>query len=268
MVPRNHAVIDFTVAAIERDAHYGLCIAQSFVDWISNTPARLNGSRILEIGPGTSYSGAFGLLVQGAARPVYVADRWLSGWRSEYHPAFYSECARILRSREETGLARQYDYLASNGYGGLVSEIPAAAESLPVDDGCFDMIFSNAVLEHLADHQAGINEFYRVTARGGWNFHQVDYRDHRNFDLPLDHLLLSSEEWSELSEAQSEPYCLGTQFRVADHVSMFKRAGFEVFRVFPINFADEPYLASVSAEVGADIESIRILCSLIIARKP
>ncbi len=43
----------------------------------------------------------------------------------------------------------------------------ASATNLPYDDGTFDLVFSNEVLEHLDDDRAGVREMCRVLKPGG-----------------------------------------------------------------------------------------------------
>jgi SAM-dependent methyltransferase len=54
----------------------------------------------------------------------------------------------------------------------------------------FDVTLSNAVLEHVFDPLRAAVNLHRVTAPGGIGFHQVDFRDHRDFTRPLEYLLL------------------------------------------------------------------------------
>lgn len=44
----------------------------------------------------------------------------------------------------------------------------ASATDLPYDDGTFDLVFSNEVLEHLDDDRAGVREMWRVLKPGGY----------------------------------------------------------------------------------------------------
>jgi ubiquinone/menaquinone biosynthesis C-methylase UbiE len=59
-------------------------------------------------------------------------------------------------------------------------------------DGSIDIHYSNATFEHLADIPASIAQLGRITKPGGVGFHQIDFRDHRNFDRPLDYLTIPS----------------------------------------------------------------------------
>ena len=51
---------------------------------------------------------------------------------------------------------------------GLDNVVEASVESLPFEDGSFDLIFASDVLEHLDDHVVGMRELRRVVADGGW----------------------------------------------------------------------------------------------------
>lgn len=45
------------------------------------------------------------------------------------------------------------------------------------------------------DFKQAISELARVTEPGGIHTHQIDLRDHRNFDRPLDHLLIDRDAY-------------------------------------------------------------------------
>jgi len=266
--PINLSPVDCSSRALEEAADYGVRLAQGYLTWLhSNTPARVDGARVLEIGPGLHYSGAIGLLGAGATSPVTVADRWLSPWRDDYHKPLYRLIAQTLRHEGMSGMAQAFDAVAWRGYSNLVRELPCGAENLKCMSGVFDLVFSNAVLEHLEDHEAAARELFRVTASGGWHFHQVDYRDHRDFTRPLEHLLMSPAEWHMRSRKESEPFSHGTQLRWTDHARMFEEAGFEVYKTFPDDFATPEYLADFQQRSGRT-DDLSVIGMLFILRKP
>jgi hypothetical protein len=59
---------------------------------------------------------------------------------------------------------------------------------------------SNAVFEHLYDPKNAMEKLYKISANGALGFHQIDFRDHRDFARPLEYLLLSEQEFSRLFE--------------------------------------------------------------------
>ena len=40
-------------------------------------------------------------------------------------------------------------------------------QSMPFEDGCFDVVISDQVIEHLEDPQRAVDESYRVLKKGG-----------------------------------------------------------------------------------------------------
>ena len=55
------------------------------------------------------------------------------------------------------------------------------AESLPFEDGAFDISMSTSFLEHVEDPDVIAAELARVTAKGGFGLHVVDGVDHRSY---------------------------------------------------------------------------------------
>ena len=145
----------------------------------------LSRTSLLEVGPGINF-GAQLLLAQHGTR-ITVADRFLSAWDATYHPVFY----RHLRDQAGKKGGPLDDIVAANEYPPeVISLVKAPAETLSgIPDASLDVVLSNAVLEHVSDLEAACRSFARVTKPGGMNSHQVDFRDHDNFDRPLEFLL-------------------------------------------------------------------------------
>lgn len=118
------------------------------------------------------------------------------------------------------------------------------AENLSgIESRSYDVVISNAVLEHVEDPQNAAREMFRITRPGGFGIHQVDFRDHRDFSKPLEYLLLSRSEFSRLF-AFAQGSC-GNRWRQSDFISAFNEAGFAVELCEPNVFATDEYLADL-----------------------
>jgi hypothetical protein len=89
----------------------------------------------------------------------------------------------------------------------------------------FHFTFSNAVLEHLYSPNEALAALYTITAPGGLGVHQVDFRDHRNFDQPLEYLLLDEMSFAQMFD-QSHGEC-GNRLRPFQMEYLFRQAGFQ-----------------------------------------
>ena len=63
--------------------------------------------------------------------------------------------------------AREAAQQLAESEGGKVTVLDGVAEQLPLEAQSFDIVFSHAVMEHVDDAQAMLNEMYRVAKPGG-----------------------------------------------------------------------------------------------------
>jgi SAM-dependent methyltransferase len=148
-------------------------------------------------------------------------------------------------------------------------------EQIPVPADSVDVIVSNAVIEHLYELRQAFAQLYRITRPGGFGLHQVDHRDHRDFSRPLEHLLLSEEEF-EVAFARCHGEC-GNRYRPEEVDALFRDAMFEVID-FTGDVVGEPdYLkqflprlrrASRSRYRNRTAEELRIVSGFFRVRKP
>src|SRR5581483_3885780 len=102
---------------------------------------------------------------------------------------------------------------------------PVDAAKLPFPDGSFDVVISLAAFEHFEDPEAAIKECARVTAPGGVGLHQIDLRDHRDFERPLAFLRHTDDEWRRI--AGGDP-AYTNRLRRSDFARAFAAAGLVV----------------------------------------
>ena len=194
----------------------------------------MQGCQYLEIGPGRNFGSQLLMAELGAS--VTVADRFLAQWDPEFHPAFYRTLlARVGRSPAIERVIEQ------SGYDGVINLVSAPAEDLKgLPDRTFDIVMSNAVLEHVYDLGAAARELRRVSKPGAVHAHQVDFRDHRDFSRPLEWLLLSRRQFRR--RAVKRNFESGCQTRPSELVSTFQDAGYTLDDTVPSHYADEKYL--------------------------
>jgi len=241
--PTNLRVPASTPADIEYQVEYGIRNGELNAQRLLEMGIPLAGARVLEIGPGVAFGGMAYLLAAGAK--VFVADRWLAPWFDDFHGPVYSGIADRLEGRLGFDVAPIREIVARKDYpSGTIERLFASAEGLTETDiEAFDAILSNAVLEHVEDVDQGFNALFRLTRPGGVGIHQVDFRDHRDFDHPLEHLLLSAEEFDAMNRKCNFEF--GSQRRQVDYADAFARAGFILERYHSNSTASEAYLATV-----------------------
>jgi SAM-dependent methyltransferase len=134
-----------------------------------------NGS-VAEIGPGDSFAVALRILGNGAEH-VHAIDRWVSRRNPEAQRRIYGS------------LTEQYDLSdlftgppAEETIRNLSYHAGQPAETFFRDCGLlFDAILSRAVMEHLYDPLAALDDMARSLKPGGIMIHRIDLRDHGMF---------------------------------------------------------------------------------------
>lgn len=206
---------------LESDVDYALASLSAYKQLIAQAGLEVEGLRVVELGPGTDFGAQLILASMGAK--VTLADRYLAGWDSEYHPSFY----RLLAKRWEGPKSCLEATIDTGEYAESLTLIEEAAENLvSVPDGSVDFVYSNAVFEHINDLEHVAREQARILRVGGWAVHQIDLRDHRNFSRPIEHLAISDRKFNKL--AQASHYEVGNRYRTLEFWSHFESVGLQV----------------------------------------
>ena len=209
-------------AAIPGDIEYAFALVRAMEHAIGLTGLSLEGLRILELGPGPNFAPQLILASRGAQ--ITLADRFLGRWDPGYHPEFYRRIAERcdVPYAELDAVVRAGSHEASS----LVLLEEPAEELRSVPDAAIDLVYSNAVLEHVRDIGLVAAETHRVTRDGGWGYHQIDWRYHKDFDRPLDHVPLPDEVFRH--EADATNFEVGNRVRSIEFWATFEAAGLSV----------------------------------------
>jgi SAM-dependent methyltransferase len=217
----------WTDEALHEDVKYALQVGKAFIGWLPQGISALGGKVVLEIGPGLNFGSTLYLTCFGAR--ALVVDPYLAAWDDEYHPRFYALLRdAILKEAPEQDITPFNRILAYGGYDpDILKPVLASLEELEtIASSSVDYVFSNAVLEHIYDPQRAFKSLARITRPGGMGFHQVDFRDHRNMDTPLEFLLLTDADFVKLAEECH--YECGNRWRPYEYEELFRRVGFEI----------------------------------------
>lgn len=163
--------------------HDALALDQSlgYIDRVYDDYCRYGGvtrfeGRVVEIGPGDNFGVALRLLA-GGAREIHAVDRYIP-------------------KRDAAAQRRIYEALASRpGFAALFDGPPGeqTIRGLRYHQGTpaetffhdtpehYDAIVSRAVLEHLYDPLAALDDMVRALKPGGLMIHRIDLRDHGMF---------------------------------------------------------------------------------------
>ena len=110
--------------------------------------------------------------------------------------------------------------LVPEKYGETVTK--ADITDIPFEDGSFDLILCNHVLEHVPDDAKAMRELYRVTKKGGWGIFQV----------PVDSQRKTTYEDPAITSPSARKKAYGRKDHVRwyglDFSDRLRKAGFEV----------------------------------------
>lgn len=194
---------------------------------------QLKGKTVLELGPGDSIASAIIAASYGAHAIMVDAGRFV---REEIPP--YLDLARVLTENKlpaELSDCLDIDEILNCCSAKYMTD---GLESLrQIEDESVDLIFSQAVLEHVRRHEflETIQECRRILKPGGICSHQVDLRDHLGGGL--NNLLFRENIWESEFFAKSGFYT--NRIRYSQMLDLFKGGGFQA-QVTDVNRWETP----------------------------
>lgn len=178
----------------------------------------LMNKRILEIGPGDNFLLAYIFLINGA-KCVYLLDRFKSSIKESYNVLLFKNYLKKYKNYNEkqfSVLKKKVRYLSYAPIDNF--------KTLPKIK--FDLIISQAVLEHVFNLDSTIKNIASILKRGGYTTHHIDLKDHiyRNEGYYLDFLKYSSNFWMIFGD-------ITNRVRYPQYINLFKQNGFEILKV-------------------------------------
>ena len=112
-----------------------------------------------------------------------------------------------------------------------------------IENDSVDLIFSQAVLEHVEDLRNTYNAMYRWVKKGGFISHQIDFESHGLSDQWNGHWSFSDLTWKLIKGKRQ--YLINRE-PLSKHLEAAQDAGFEIVSVVPIkSFPHEEYIGTI-----------------------
>jgi SAM-dependent methyltransferase len=213
--------------SVDEAVAYGVSIFGKIDQEVVKT-GRWNNKKVLEVGPGDSLATGLLCLSRGAASYCAV-DRFQVGMDIEFERQVFRKLFESMTSEQQENCRSVVEQLGSTG---TVSEDRFVyRNNLPVEDapketgfGPFDVIFSNAVLEHVADLPGTLRAFSQLLSSSGIMLHEVDLRSHQTYEKhPLQFLEYPQWLWRMMSSHNGEP----NRWRLPHYCRLLKENGID-----------------------------------------
>ncbi len=183
----------------------------------------LAGKTILELGPGDGVATALLAACHGARCILLDAGTFASKDLTVYQKLANDLSTAGFSPPDLSCAATLQDVLAACGAVYLTEGLTSFSH---IETGSVDLIFSQAVLEHVRKHEFAetMRECRRVLSPNGVASHQVDLKDHLGGGL--NNLRFNEKIWESDFFVQSGFYT--NRIRYSEMLKLFKDAGFSV----------------------------------------
>ena len=240
---------------VNEAVEFAIQSAKYFLAWLPQESAYLRNKIVLEAGPGQDFG--IPLILMGFGARILLIDRYLCQWDPDFHPAYYRRLRQEITERFPTIDTDPLDQVIKGNTHAIpnLTTMRVGLENIhEVADSSIDITYSNATFEHLADPAKAIQQLARVTCPGGLGFHQIDFRDHRDFEHPLEYLTTAEEDSEQLLKKMA--WSFGNGVRSTEFEDMFKAAGFQIIRFEANLLADEQYLTELRPRLRKKYQSM------------
>ena len=186
--------------SVEESLNY---IDRVHADYLAHGELEGLSGRVAEIGPGDNFGVALRMLGAGADE-VHTIDRY----RPHRDDARQAHIYQALAQRHGLGEMLTEGDAGSVEIRGLIAHEGVPAETFfRSSDVRFDCIVSRAVLEHLYDPLAALDDMAASLAPGGTLIHHIDFRDHGMFagHHPLTYLTIPDALYRAMTRGSGRP---------------------------------------------------------------
>lgn len=239
----------FSTAQIDRSIDYCLDVVyhwERFLRVYTEREKPFYDQHVLEIGPGPDLGTGVILLALGA-KSYCAIDRYELATRT---PAeFYERLFKRIRHFPECEKAMKvFHEFEKNGSDRFTYICDSNFNLDAVQSDKYQILITQAVLEHLHDLRAVFATLRHKLSRGGFMIHEVDLSTHTRFIRDLDplNILRYPDTLYHLLRFSESP----NRLRMDDYASILNELGYENVKTFPIKILDLDYTKWVAKHIS------------------
>ncbi len=180
----------------------------------------IENSTIVEIGPGNSNLLAYNFLMLGA-RKVILIDKYPRVINSGKQREYVKNEINYIKDKYKKSPPFIVNDLADDN---VLEYIPLELTDVTIEN--VDIIYSNNVLEHIKNVDLNIKSMAHILKSGGYLYHNIDLRDHYNFNEPFLFYKYEDPVWQNYLTREGVSYT--NRLRYDDFIRLFRENGFEI----------------------------------------
>lgn len=223
------------MSEINNTSYYTFHVFKEFYQRALKYGVNIKNSEILEIGAGKPLGTGIFWNFSGAKRYTSidkftqpnVDDLWLNRFKSILSMNLFNPQELDIDSLVTKKDGR---YILNENSIRLIQD---SLEKHSLNGESFDFIYSNAVIEHMADIEIILKKLHKILKDDGVMYHGIDLREHHtnlrtvpDKDTSTEFLKYSKEEWEKMFPPGSEFYI--NRLRASDLQKYFEDSGFRI----------------------------------------
>lgn len=131
----------------------------------------------------------------------------------------------------------------------------------------FDIVYSNAVLEHVMDFDEQIKMLADLTERNGFHVHKIDFIDHRYYESQN---ITELTPFEFLLEQHDGPVGTTNRLRLSQVINIFEKNNLRLMKIYEKWHKSFPkaYISKLASQFKSlEIEDLETICATLIFRK-
>jgi len=202
--------------AYRTDPAYDKDVYERYSEMLAKHQIVYKDKIIMDVGSGDNYYHAYFFIKNGAKKFILCEPF-----------ADYLLDSVVLEKRGEILLGKK-KFQEDRSVFENISVVSDHLEKLKhLDDSSVDIIISTSVFEHIDNVEKCIKECQRVLKSGGVMIHQIDIRDHADFEEPFNYLGYSSWNWRWL---RTNSFVYTNRRRSKDFLDSLRRNKFTILQ--------------------------------------